>query len=725
MRLAIVTPWYGRELIGGAERLAWEIAHALARTGAEVEVLSTCCRSFLDDWATNYHRSGVSRDAGGVVLHRFPVDSRDRVAFNRANTVLTTLPRIGLRGDRNVLDAVQTRAFVNENINSRALLAHLRTAGATYDAVIFVPYLYGPALSGAALVADRAFLIPCLHDEAYAYLEPVRALFATVRGVLFNSVGEEETATAIYGPGVLAKSRVIGHAVEPVPPPATPMSIGSFAPHRSRYVLYLGRQDSSKNIDFLIEAFRAFRERRVATSLQLVLAGPRSATRTADGILDLGAVSEPAKAALLTYARALAQPSIHESFSRALYESWFARRPVLVHGECRATARAVEDAGGGWIGTTLEDWVRMFAAVDESADDAVDALGERGWAAALDNGAWDVVARRTLDAISTRLAPPAGPRIENIVPLGDAAVGRYAQSLTDALNAAGADAAVSIAGSAATPPGARIIAHVTASSPPTPADLLVAHDAAPAVIPSGAVQAPFEGRATIFAPNHGVAATLEESGIIARVLPQAVSPAPWAGLRPPHERWLDGKDNLLSIAPLGADEARRLLDTFVAYLALVREARLLIFTADCDGEAHATLLHEREELDLHNEVVLVADAMTERYAAYRAATVALAVGRPLSVESAVTPLWFDLPIVALGDVTVMETVEPCGVVADTFDARRIAALTRIVASDRVLRAAIIGEGRRVRARYAPGVIATAVLEALAEPRRMTESVDMR
>ena len=153
MRLAIVTPWYGRELIGGAERLAWEIAHALARAGAEVEVLSTCCRSFLDDWASNYHRSGVSRDPSGVVLHRFPVDSRDRVAFNRANTVLTTMPRIGLRGDRNVLDATQTRAFINENINSKGLLAYLREAGSTYDALIFVPYLYGPTLSGVPLLS--------------------------------------------------------------------------------------------------------------------------------------------------------------------------------------------------------------------------------------------------------------------------------------------------------------------------------------------------------------------------------------------------------------------------------------------------------------------------------------------------------------------------------------------------------------------------------------------
>ena len=705
MRIAIVTPWYGRELIGGAERLAWELSHALSRAGAEVDVLTTCCRSFLDDWATNYHRSGASRFSDGVVLRRFPVDSRDRVAFNRANTVLTTLPRIGLRGDRNVLDAVQTRAFVNENINSRALLAHLREAGSSYDAVVFVPYLYGPTLSGVPLVAERAFVIPCVHDEAYAYLEPVRAVFDAVRGVLFNSVGEEETATAIYGPGILGKSRVIGHAVEPVSPPQAPASIGAFAPHRSRYVLYLGRQDASKNIDFLIEAFRTFRERRVATSLQLVLAGPRSSAHTGDGILDLGAVTEGAKAALLTYARALAQPSIHESFSRAIYEAWYARRPVLVHGECRATARAVEDADGGWIGTTLEDWVRMFAAVDESSDETVDALGARGWAAALDNGAWDVVARRTLEAIGARIAPPAGPLIENVVPLGELGIARYAQSLTEALNGAGADATVSIAGSTHPRPGGLTIAHVLGSSPPVLADAYVAHD--------GELPGSTRGR-PLFAPSHGVAAQLEEAGIIARVLPQAVSPAQWAGLRPVHERWADGKDVLLSISPLSADEARRLLDTFVAYLGFVRDARLLVFAADCDGDARETILHERSELDLYNEVVVVGDAPAERYAAYRAATVALAVGRPLSIESAVAPLWFDLPIVALGDVTVTETVEACGVVADTFDARRIAALARIVASDARIRAAIIGEGRRVRARYAPAAVAATVLEQLAD-----------
>jgi glycosyltransferase involved in cell wall biosynthesis len=479
-------------------------------------------------------------------------------------------------------------------VNSRALLAYLREHGRSYDAVIFMPYLYGPTLQGVPLVADRAFLIPCLHDEAYAYLEPVRAAFAAARGVLFNSAGEEETASAIYGPGVLAKSRVTGNAANPVVPPVKPVVPGGFVPQRSRYVLYLGRADASKNVDFLLAAFRAFRERRPATSLQLVLAGPRAAPHRGDGVVDLGAVDEAAKDALVTYARALAQPSLSESFSRVMYEAWSVRRPVLVHGDCRATARAMEAAGGGWTATTLDEWAALFAMLDESADAVVDAAGARGWAAAAENGTWDDVARRVLAAIAERLAPPAATYVAN-----------------------------------------------------------------------------------------------------------AVSPAFWDGQRPAHERWADERGVLLSIAPLDASDVRRLLETFVAYLGRVRDARLLIFAADCTGAARETLLRECAELDLNGRIELAGESLAERYAAYRAASIALAVGRPLSYEAAVMPLWFDLPVVALAEPVATAVIESCGIVLDDFDVRRVAALAHVIASDPQLRAAILAEGRRVRARFAP------------------------
>ena len=87
MKLAIVTPWFGRELKGGAEQQAWQIAARLATRGHEIEVLTTCCRSHQDDWSTNRLPAGMSTEPEGFSTRRFPVVPRDRAAFDREPTI--------------------------------------------------------------------------------------------------------------------------------------------------------------------------------------------------------------------------------------------------------------------------------------------------------------------------------------------------------------------------------------------------------------------------------------------------------------------------------------------------------------------------------------------------------------------------------------------------------------------------------------------------------------
>jgi glycosyltransferase involved in cell wall biosynthesis len=704
-RIALVTPWFGQDLIGGAERLGWELSHALARTGALVEVLTTTCRSFYDDWGANYHRPGTAV-VDNLIVRRFKVDSRDRVAFGRANTRLLSLPRLSLRRDGSPVSDRDARTFADENITSRALLSFLRESGADYDAILFLPYLYGPALAGIPLVADRAFLIPCLHDEAYAYLDPVRDIFACVRGVLLNSAGEGEVAGSIFGPAVHAKSSVIGHAVDPVAPPRSPVRIGAFAPHRARYVLYLGRQDRTKNTDFLLEAFARFRELRIGSSLQLVLAGPGPAgPEDRDGVVALGYVTDEIKASLLTYARALVQPSANESFSRAIYESWFARRPVVVHADCRATARAVDEAEGGWTGETVDDWVRIFTTIDESADDVIDAVGRHGFAAALENGTWDVVAARTLSAIA-RLSgrDGRGSAIDQLVPLGDPAITRYALALGETLRRTGFDVVSSIAESPLSRAGARTIVHVANGElPAVVPDALIVH--APETVLSGRLPPLFAGSVNAL---HGLA----ERGVKARLLPEIVDPGAWDGIRLERNPFDDGRLTLLSIAPHGAQDAQRLIEILVGVMRLIGDARLIVERDDCDADALAALERDRRDLELHESLVLLDSDRTSRFAARRAARIACAFGGPLtSVGPAVDALWFDLPVVAFDDPFVRETIEPCGFITDSRSPREIAVLLKIIAGDAGLRRAAIAEGGRIRARYAPSTVSESLLDA--------------
>ena len=67
IRTAFVIPWFGPDLVGGAEQHVFQVATRLARRGHEVEVLTTCCRSFRDDWSQNHLPEGVFTESGVTV----------------------------------------------------------------------------------------------------------------------------------------------------------------------------------------------------------------------------------------------------------------------------------------------------------------------------------------------------------------------------------------------------------------------------------------------------------------------------------------------------------------------------------------------------------------------------------------------------------------------------------------------------------------------------------
>lgn len=115
--IAIVTPWFGRDLKGGAEQQAWQVATRLARRGHTVEVLTTCCRSFHEDWAVNHLKAGLSQDHG-VKIRRFRVAQRDRNAFAEVNRLMLSLPPSRLKPGVNPVTLKNSEIFTSENINS-------------------------------------------------------------------------------------------------------------------------------------------------------------------------------------------------------------------------------------------------------------------------------------------------------------------------------------------------------------------------------------------------------------------------------------------------------------------------------------------------------------------------------------------------------------------------------------------------------------------------------
>ncbi|MEJ7615630.1 MAG: hypothetical protein WKF30_01345 [Pyrinomonadaceae bacterium] len=135
--IAIVIPWFGAELTGGAERQAFELAVRLISRRHQVEVLTTCCRSFEDDWATNYYPPGESSERG-LTVRRFRVDARNDKSFAELNHQLLASDPTALRPGVSPLSPAQSQVFVDENINSRELLDYLRERADDYHVFIFL-----------------------------------------------------------------------------------------------------------------------------------------------------------------------------------------------------------------------------------------------------------------------------------------------------------------------------------------------------------------------------------------------------------------------------------------------------------------------------------------------------------------------------------------------------------------------------------------------------------
>jgi glycosyltransferase involved in cell wall biosynthesis len=379
-RLAVVAPWFGADLTGGAERLAWQAAHGLAQRGHAVEVFTTCARSFASDWGADAHPAGA-HDEDGVVVRRFPVDERAANAFDRANEILLGRPLAYYRERTAAIEPDVARDFIHGGINSTAAIDALRAELARFDAVLVIPYPYGLALAALEVAGPRAMLQPCLHDEPYAYLPEVENGFRTAGALLFNSPAERSLAYRLYGPAIALKSVVVGHWIETEQPAhPLPQRVHGFRPADHRYVLYLGRRDATKNVDLLVESFARFRRHCRMLTLELVLIGPgsRSLSDARHGVHDLGLVGEAQKAALLAGALAVVQPSVNESFSRAVMEGWNAGKPVVVNGRCAVTGDAVRESGGGWLATTKAEWSALFERLDGMPPAQRDQAGERG-----------------------------------------------------------------------------------------------------------------------------------------------------------------------------------------------------------------------------------------------------------------------------------------------------------------------------------------------------------
>ena len=751
-RVAVVTPWFGKDLLGGAEQQAYQIALRLSQRGHAVTVLTTCCRSFHHDWSINHLPQGETNEHGINVL-RFPVDPRDSAAFEALNSELLSFPLSSMRTAIGRLTSSDLDVFTRDNINSSALIKHLSSVQADFDAVIFIPYMFGVIVQGLPVVADRAFLQPCLHDETYAYLPQIQNLFRVAKRLLFNSAGELQLANRIYGPGILLRSTVVGEGVEA--PVST--NAGQLPPslQDSSFVLYLGRRDVTKNVHLLVEAFWRFKAQHPRSNTKLVLAGPGSGSwdDPANGLVDLGLVSESEKLALLRSCLALFQPSKNESYSRVMMEAWQHGRPVVVNAACLPTSQATEESNGGWLASTESDWAEMFAKIGSMPEEQLNQTGRRGATYAAAYGDWDNVIDR-YEAVLHQDLSSVNPRnrklkaIHQLLPdlsFGDA-ISNQAVLIRDRLRALGYASEIFVKNldervqhqarvfsDGSLDPTAGLIYHhsigtelTTVAIKHTGPKLLIYHNITPAAYfrhyRPGFAWMLETGRTDLRRLSQFFPTSVGDSAFNAAelagngfpgpgVLPIAVTPDRW-NIQVSNDLLAtlgDGTKNILFVGRIAPNKMQdQLIHAFAAFRKLVPDSRLILVGHGKDFDPYQQLIYETiTRLDLGQHVIMAGQVCeSELMAYYQSAHLYWSMSEHEGFcVPIVEAMWFDVPVLAYSAAAVSETLADAGVLFDsTHELLAVAAMARDLVVDQSLRRRIIESQRKRRESFLPEVV---------------------
>jgi len=340
--IAIVTPWWSAEPAGGAEFLAREIAGQLRDRGHAVEVLTTCGRSAFADWAVDAFEPGAVQE-NGLTVRRFRLDPRHADRFARHYQALTQGRWLG---------PAEEREFFAHGINSRALYRFIEEHRERY-AFLFIPYLYGTTIYGVRAAAGRAVVIPCLHNEPFAYLAPVAEMMESARGLWFLTEPERDFARTLFAIQH-TRAEAIGVGMDFC-------GRGDGAAFRRRmgidgpYLLFAGRRVPGKGFGLLQDYFARFRVKHPNWTLVLAGLGGDLPNELPDGVRDIGCLERQTLWNAMAGADVFCQPSLFESFSYVLMEAWVQGTPALVNARCEVTRWQCERAGGGlWFGDEQE-----------------------------------------------------------------------------------------------------------------------------------------------------------------------------------------------------------------------------------------------------------------------------------------------------------------------------------------------------------------------------------
>ncbi len=376
MKIAFIVQRFGREILGGSETLARQLAERLSRRH-DITVLTTTAKDYIT-WK-NELPPGEDK-ARGIRLIRFPVEGeRDLEEFNRFS--------------EEIYKGQPTREQELEWLRRQGpavpeLVEYLKKEQETFDLLVFFTYLYYPTYYGLQVAPEKSVLIPTAHDEPPLRLGIYREMFQLPSSFLFNTEAEELLVLERF-PVHKKMRETVGMGMELLDQPDVHAFRGKHA-IPGKYLLYAGRIDAGKGLEELFRYFQFYKEEHPGSgNLQLILIGKLGMKLPADpAIRYIGFVDEGDKLSAMAGAIAVVQPSRMESFSIVTLEAFSVGTPVIANALSRVLADHCRKANAGLYYGDFEEFEEVLTLLLNDRNLAR-SLGRNGQTYVKDHYGWN------------------------------------------------------------------------------------------------------------------------------------------------------------------------------------------------------------------------------------------------------------------------------------------------------------------------------------------------
>jgi glycosyltransferase involved in cell wall biosynthesis len=197
----------------------------------------------------------------------------------------------------------------------------------SYDRLLFFTYLYYPAFHGLQIAPEKSILVPTAHDEPAIKLTIFRDVFSKPYGLIYNTTAEKDFVQSMFHSTQV--QQVAGVGVD-IPQQVNKRTFKRKQGLLEDYFYYGGRIDAGKGCHELVDFYLRKLQENPDLPLLLLSGHLNMDLPPNRSIIYLGYLSEEDKLEALMGASCTIIPSVMESLSLLLLESFACKTPVLV-----------------------------------------------------------------------------------------------------------------------------------------------------------------------------------------------------------------------------------------------------------------------------------------------------------------------------------------------------------------------------------------------------------